>query len=232
MKILDCLVTKIKGETFIIDKNIKFIDLTSIIIDKCISLVRGIVISTGTNRKTKKVFIGKRVKLINKKRIYINGSVRIGKFVEIDALSKNGVTLGNNVSIGDYSSIKCTGSLKKLGQGIKIGDNTGCGEYCFFGSAGGIEIGNDVIMGQNIRFHSENHNFDDISIPIRHQGVNSKGIIIGNDCWIGAGSVFLDGVRVGNGCVIGANTLINKDIPAYSVAVGNPVKIIKNRIKE
>jgi acetyltransferase-like isoleucine patch superfamily enzyme len=61
------------------------------------------------------------------------------------------------------------------------------------------------------------------------QGVTHKGILIDEDCWIGAGTVFLDGVRVGKGCVIGANTIVNKDIPAYSVAVGNPVKIIKNR---
>ena len=60
-------------------------------------------------------------------------------------------------------------------------------------------------MGQNIRFHSENHNYKDINIPIRMQGVTNKGIKIGNDCWIGAGVVFLDGVVVGNGCVIGAN---------------------------
>jgi acetyltransferase-like isoleucine patch superfamily enzyme len=86
-----------------------------------------------------------------------------------------------------------------------------------------------LLIGQNVRFHSENHNFDRIDIPIKYQGVTNKGIKIGNDCWIGAGAVFLDGVTVGDGCVIGANTLVNKDIPPYSVAVGNPVRIIKNR---
>ena len=92
-----------------------------------------------------------------------------------------------------------------------------------------IEIGRDVIMGQNVRFHSENHNFDDIEVPIRFQGVTNKGIKIGNNCWIGSGVVFLDGINVGDGCVIGANTLVNKDIPDNVIAVGNPARIIKYR---
>ena len=85
-------------------------------------------------------------------------------------------------------------------------------------------------MGQNIRFHSENHNFNEVNIPIRIQGVTNKGIKIGDDCWIGAGAVFLDGVSVGNGCVIGANTVVNKNIPDNYIAVGNPVRLLKKRV--
>ena len=163
------------------------------------------------------------------KKIKLGKVVNRGENVVIDALSKKGVIIGNNVRIGDYTRILCTGSLKKLGVGFKIGDNCGIGDSCFFGSAGGISIGNDVIMGQNIRFHSENHNYEDTNIPIRMQGVSNKGINVGNDCWIGAGVVILDGVSIGDGCVIGANTLVNKDIPDNYIAVGNPVRLIKKR---
>lgn len=148
------------------------------------------------------IFIGKRSKLRMKKKIKIGKGVNIGSDVVIDALSKEGVTIGNNVRIGDN---------------------------CFFGCAGGISIWNDVIMGQNVRFHSENHNYNDSSTQIRMQGVSHKGIKVGNNCWIGSGVVILDGVSIGDGCVIGANTLVNKDISNKYVAVGSPVRLIKKR---
>ena len=163
------------------------------------------------------------------KKIKLGKGVNIGENVVIDAMSKKGVIIGNNVRIGDYTRILCTGSLKKLGVGFKIGDNCGIGENCFFGSAGGISIGNDVIMGQNIRFHSENHNYEDMTIPIRMQGVTNKGIKIGNDCWIGAGAVFLDGAELGDGCVVGANSVVNKKFDDNSIIVGMPAKMIKKR---
>lgn len=231
MEFVNKLITRIKGQPYKLDSQIKMIDLIIIIYNKIGELIRGTVTCMNLMNKPNKLFIGRGVKLKHKKLINMLGNITIGDFVEINALSKKGVELGNNIKIGNYSIISCTGSLQNLGQGIKIGDNFGCGDWCFFGAAGGIEIGNNVIMGQNVRFHSENHNFDRIDIPIRSQGVNNKGIKIGNDCWIGAGVVFLDGVKVGDGCVIGANTVVNKDVPNYSIAVGNPVKIIKSRME-
>ena len=168
----------------------------------------------------KDLFVGEKVKIRNKNRIEIGNGVTLEDNVLLDGLSKDGLSIGNNVKIGSYTVISCSGSLKQLGKGFKIERIVVLGILAF-GAAGGIEIGNNVIMGQNVRFHSENHNFSRIDIPIREQGVTNKGINIGDDCWIGSGVVFLDGVQVGSGCVIGANTLVNKSIPPYSVAVGN-----------
>ena len=98
-----------------------------------------------------------------------------------------------------------------------------------FGAAGGIEVGDDVVAGQFIRFHSENHNFNDLSKLIRDQGVSHKGIKIGNNCWIGAGAVFLDGAELGDGCVVGANAVITKKFPDNVVVVGIPAKVISHR---
>lgn len=193
-----------------------------------INLIRCNIKTITSKKESVLIFIGKRSKLRMKK-IKIGKGVNIGSDVIIDALSKEGVTIGNNVRIGDYTRILCTGSLKKLGIGFKIGDNCRIGDNCFFGCAGGISIGNDVIMGQNVRFHSENHNYNDSSTQIRMQGVSHKGIKVGNNCWIGSGVVILDGVSIGDGCVIGANTLVNKDISNNYVAVGSPVRLIKKR---
>ncbi|MGG3605566.1 DapH/DapD/GlmU-related protein [Priestia megaterium] len=228
-RLINKLIRKIKKEDFELDKQIQPGDIISIIFRRAVMVFRGKLKVIGVGKKEGIVFLGKDVKLFHKKFLKLGSSITIEEGVEIDALSKNGVILGDNVRIGAYSKIKCTGTIKNLGKGVTIGKNSGVGEYSYFGAAGGITIGQDVIMGQNIRFHSENHVFDRLDLPIRLQGVTNQGISIGNDCWIGAGVVFLDGVTVGDGCVIGANTLVNKDIPPYSVAVGNPVKIVKSR---
>jgi acetyltransferase-like isoleucine patch superfamily enzyme len=212
-RLINKLIRKIKKEDFKLDKQIQPGDIISIIFRRAVMVFRGKLKAIGVGKKDGIVFLGKDVKLFHKKFLKLGSSITIEEGVEIDALSKNGVILGDNVRIGAYSKIKCTGTIKNLGKGVTIG----------------ITIGQDVIMGQNIRFHSENHVFDRLDLPIRLQGVTNQGISIGNDCWIGAGVVFLDGVTVGDGCVIGANTLVNKDIPPYSVAVGNPVKIVKSR---
>ncbi|MBN1043580.1 acyltransferase [Clostridium botulinum] len=229
LNILEFFIKKIKGNDFKLDKDLSLSYLFSKVISMIINLIRGNIKSLLVNKKSNIIFIGARSKLKMKRKITFGTGINIGKYAVIDALSKKGVTLGDNVSIGDFSRILCTGTIRNVGKGIKIGNNFGCGENCFFGAAGGIEIGNDVIMGQNVRFHSENHNFSDINIPIRLQGVTNKGIKIGNNCWIGSGAVFLDGVNVGNGCVIGANTLVNKDISDNVIVGGIPAKILKMR---
>ncbi len=100
-----------------------------------------------------------------------------------------------------------------------------------FGAAGGIEIGDDVVAGQYIRFHSENHNYRDTMKLIREQGVTHKGIKIGNNCWIGAGAIFLDGAELGDGCVVGANAVVTKKFPANVVIVGVPAKKVAVRVE-
>ena len=97
------------------------------------------------------------------------------------------------------------------------------------GAAGGIEIGDDVVAGQFIRFYSENHNYNDLTKLIREQGVSHKGIKIGNKCWIGAGAVFLDGAELGDGCVVGANAVMTKKFPDNVVVAGIPEKVISHR---
>ena len=98
-----------------------------------------------------------------------------------------------------------------------------------FGAAGGIEIGDDVVAGQFIRFHSENHNYNDLTKLIREQGVSHKGIKIDNNCWIGGRCGVFDSAELGDGCVVGANAVITKKFPDNVVVAGIPAKIVQNR---
>lgn len=192
-------------------------------------MIRGRFFSFGQIQISNSVFVGKNVKVLKKRYLSIGEKSKLQDSVYIDALSQNGVQIGSHVVIGRNTRIECTGGLQSIGKGVKIGDRTTFGNDCVFGAAGGIEIGDDVVAGQFIRFHSENHKYKDMTILIREQGITHKGIKIGNNCWIGAGAVFLDGASVGNGCVVGANAVITKTFPDNVVIAGIPAKIIAMR---
>ena len=116
------------------------------------------------------------------------------------------------------------------GRGI-IGSNTHIQGPCDLkGFLRSIVIGSQVQFAPYCAISSYNHAFDDLTRPIRLQGLVSRGdTIIEDDVWLGAGVKVLDGVRVGKGSVIGAGSVVTKDIPPYSVAVGVPAKVIAER---
>lgn len=195
----------------------------------CIGLIRGKLKTLKIKDKGKNIIIGKKVVLLVRKKISMGNNVRLEDGVFLDALSTEGIVLGEKVKLGANSKLLCTGSLENLGKGIKIGSNTSFAENTFFGAAGGIVIGEDVISGQNVRFHSENHNFSNLDELIRKQGVSRKGIKIGSNCWIGSGVVFLDGADVGSGCVIAANAVVAGTFQQNEIIGGIPAKTLKRR---
>ena len=221
---------KIAGkEELRLDKNISKKYIISLLWKYGLMMIRGRLFAVGYTLIHRSVFIGKRVKVLEKKHLSIGENAKIHDNVYIDALSVEGVSIGKNSILGRNTRIECTGSIRSIGKGLIIGDRTTFGSDCFFGAAGGIEIGDDVVAGQYIRFHSENHTYDDLTKLIKDQGVTHKGIIIRNNCWIGAGAVFLDGAELGEGCVVAANAVVTKAFPENSVIGGVPAKIIKKR---
>lgn len=188
---------------------------------------RGFMMARGLLFFRKKIFIGKKVSFKNKGGFTFGNNCTIEKYVSLDCYAKNDVMFGNTVKIGSFSIISCTSHLSKYGKGLRIGDNCGIGEFSFLGCAGGITIGNDVIMGPYVSFHSENHNFSDYSKLIREQGVKSKGIILGNNIWVGAKVTFLDGCEVGDNSVVAAGSVVRDIFPPNVVIGGVPAKILK-----
>jgi acetyltransferase-like isoleucine patch superfamily enzyme len=174
------------------------------------------------------VFMGPGVRLRNASFCTFGKSVTLEAGVLLDGLAYQGVYLGNNVTIGSYSEIRSS-MLSSLGAGLRMGDNSACGCYSFIGAGGPVRIGENVIMGQHVAFHAENHIFERVDVPIRSQGVTKVGITIEDDCWIGANVTFLDGCHVGRGCVIAAGAVVRGMIPPYSVAAGVPAKVKKSR---
>lgn len=185
-------------------------------------LVRGYLFYRG------KIFLGKGVKLYNKKNIFIGQNTTLESRVKIDGFCAQKLIIGKNSKIGAYSEIKCTSHFSKYGKGLEIGNNFGIGKFAFFGCSGKIKIGDNVIMGEYVSFHSENHNFSNTNKLIKDQGVTSKGITLGNDIWVGAKVTFLDGSEVGSRCVIAAGAVVKDKFPNNVIIGGVPAKIIKH----
>lgn len=176
------------------------------------------------------MFLGKDVKFFNLSNMEIGRFAKIGDYVYLSALGKGKLTIGNNVGIGDFSRVIISTSFNQIGEFIKIGDNVGMGEFAYLGGGGGLEIGDNCIIGQYFSCHPENHNYEDHSKLTLEQGVTRKGISIGENCWIGSKVTVLDGVRVGNNCVIAAGAVITKDMPSDCVIGGVPAKVLKEII--
>ncbi|MBU1195108.1 MAG: acyltransferase [Proteobacteria bacterium] len=219
-----------KGDSYQIDPNIPISAIIGYSTRRGISLLRCIFFGIALSLNPKNlVFVGPCVELRNKKMISFGSSVTLGKGAIIDGLSKEGVAISNNVNIGPYCIIEATGVISDIGKGIFIGENSGIGAFSFIGGAGGVKIGKNVIMGQRVSFHSENHNFNNVNLPIREQGVTRKGIVIEDDCWVGANVLFLDGAHICSGSVIAAGSVVRDYIPKNSVIAGVPAKVIAQR---
>lgn len=210
------------GKSYVVDSRIPQKLIVSILTKRMIMLIRGFL-KTGN-----KVFIGGNTKILNSKNIIFGKSVTIDKHCVIDGFSSEKILLGDCVKIGAFSTLSSTSHLSKYGKGLKMGNNSAVGQFTEFGAAGGIEIGNDVIMGSYISFHSENHNFIDSSKLIREQGVTSKGIKLGNNIWVGAKVTFLDGCIVGDNSVVAAGAVVNGIYPDNSIIGGIPAKVLKS----
>nr|WP_315224039.1 acyltransferase [uncultured Flavobacterium sp.] len=143
----------------------------------------------------------------------------IRRRTRMDVVPWNRFELGANSTIEDFSAINNGVGSVIIGNRTKIGlSNT---------IIGPVTIGNDIRLAQNITLSGLNHNYEDINIPIHEQGVSTAPIIIEDNSWIGANVVVVAGVTIGRHSIIAAGTVVTKNVPSYSIAAGNPARIIK-----
>lgn len=91
-----------------------------------------------------------------------------------------------------------------------------------------IKIGDNVLFASNVLVTNENHGINpESTTPYMDQKLSAQDVKIGNGCWIGEKVSILSGVTIGEKCIIGAGSIVTKSIPSYSIAVGNPARIIK-----
>jgi acetyltransferase-like isoleucine patch superfamily enzyme len=114
-------------------------------------------------------------------------------------------------------------------SGISIGDEVDLALDVVITASGGVEIGDRTLIGYRTQIISANHGIPDRPLRIIAASHERKPVVIGSDVWIGASCIILPGVTIGEGCVVGAGSVVTKDLPAWSIAVGNPARLIKTR---
>ena len=137
----------------------------------------------------------------------------------MDIFPFNKFEIGANSIIEDFATIN-----NGVGD-VTIGNNVGVGLSNVI--IGPVKLGNYVMLAQNIVISGLNHGYEDVTMPPRMQKVVTKQITIEDDVWIGANCVITAGVTIGKHAIIGAGSVVTKDIPQFSVAVGNPARVIK-----
>ena len=111
------------------------------------------------------------------------------------------------------------------GNHIKVGRNFFANYNCTFLDVAAITFGDNCLLGPNVSIYTAGH-------PVHPHSRNSRyeygiAVTVGNDVWLGGCTVICPGVTIGDGCVIGAGSVVTKDIPPYSIAAGNPCRVIR-----
>lgn len=159
--------------------------------------------------------------------IVTEGFVFMGKNVELYARKGFGrMVIGKWVHVGNGNAIRCHEGNLRIGDKCVFGkDNT---VNCYLD----IEFGEAALAADWVYICDFDHVFSDINVPIKDQGIVKSPVRVGRDVWIGEKASVLRGVHIGHGSVIASHCLVNKDIPPYSVAVGVPARVVRNRLDD
>jgi acetyltransferase-like isoleucine patch superfamily enzyme len=158
-------------------------------------------------------------------RIRIGDGAGIGRNATLRANTDEspGIQLGRDVSVND-------GVVINANRGrVILGDRSWLGPFCLVYGNGGVTIGRDVLMAGHSSINTVSHSIDRCDIPVNDQPVLIDPVVIEDDVWIGLNAVILQGVTIGRGTIVGAGAVVNKSIPAWSIAVGVPARVIGRR---
>lgn len=156
--------------------------------------------------------------------VVLRGMVFLGRRVELHARPGYGrLEIGRWVHIGDGNAVRCHEGSLRIGDKVVLGrENT---INCYLD----VEIGAATIVADWVYVTDFDHRTEDVHVPIKDQGIVKTPVRIGPDCWLGVKSTVLRGSRVGRGSVLGAHAVVRGDVPEYSIAVGAPARVVRDR---
>lgn len=190
-----------------------------------------LISSIKDNPKYKKIFLWLIVSPLRARpRWYIKWFVnpffhKKGKHTLIRWKARLDVVFFKKFNVGSYSTIEDYCVISNGSGDVIIGDECQIG----IGTAilGPVKIGNGAGTGQHVFISGFNHEFKDGTKNSKYQGLDIRGVVIEDEVHIGANSVVVAGVTIGKRSQIGAGSVVTKDIPPFSIAAGNPAKVLK-----
>lgn len=191
--------------------------------------LRGILLAQTLAGAGPNIRIHKGARVLNPACVKLGGAVHIFPNALIDAkhspAGSIAIEIGKNVMLREFSILRA-----HRGR-LDIGDNSFIGPHCLL-QGPNLSIGSNVMIGAGAKIFSSNHNFDKKDVPIMLQDEISKGIKIEDDAWVGANVAILDGVTIGKGSVIGAGAVVTKNVAPFSIAAGNPARLLRKRFND
>jgi acetyltransferase-like isoleucine patch superfamily enzyme len=159
--------------------------------------------------------------------VVLRGMVFLGRRVELHVRPGLGrLEIGRWVHIGDGSCLRCHEGSLRIGDKVVFGRDVTVNGFL------DIEIGAASIVADRVYVTDFDHRTEDVTVPIKDQGIVKTPVRIGPDVWIGTKVSVLRGTRIGQGSVLGANAVVRGDIPPFSVAVGAPARVVRNRLDD
>jgi acetyltransferase-like isoleucine patch superfamily enzyme len=131
--------------------------------------------------------------------------------------------LGKWVHLGANTALRCHEGTLSLGDKSNLARDISVNCYL------DVEIGDSALIADGVYISDFDHRFEDLTTAIKDQGITKSRVRIERDVWLGTKVTVCRGVHIGEGTVVGANAVVTKDLPAFSVAVGVPARVIKDR---
>jgi len=159
----------------------------------------------------------------------VEGNVKFGKRAHVHPGAQIIAQGSDRIVLGDGSYVMHGSVVSSHGGDIIMGRDVGISYYCVIYGCGGLEIGDNVIIGAHTVIIPANHVVERLDVPIRLQGATTQGIKIEDDVWLASHVTVLDGVTIGRGSVVAAGAVVTRTIPQFSVAAGVPARVIGRR---
>jgi acetyltransferase-like isoleucine patch superfamily enzyme len=171
------------------------------------------------------VVFGQGVVLRHPHKIRVGDGVTVDDLVVLDAKGTRnlGIDVGRGVFLGRGTILSC-----KDGD-ITIGDHGNFGFHCEVFSGSSVVVGRHGLFAAQTYLVGGGHEFDRPGVAVIDQPRSSRGIVLGDNVWLGAGVKVLDGVRIGSDVVVGANAVVNTDLPDGAIAAGVPARVLRSR---
>jgi hypothetical protein len=161
---------------------------------------------------------------LTKPHVITRGFVFMDRDVEIFARRGYArLVLGRWVHLGANTALRCHEGTLTLGDKSVLARDVSINCYL------DVEIGDSALIADGVYISDFDHNFADVTRPIKDQGIAKSRVRIDRDVWLGTKVTVCRGVLIGQGAVVGANAVVTRDLPPYAVAVGVPARIMKDR---